>query len=55
MKNDNDYEGVCRLLLASCLMVLLLIVVAVTLTSRIKRIEADVDDLRMRVIYGVNP
>ena len=48
---DNDL----KLLLISILTIALLFTCVSALTSRIKRLENDLEDLRVRVIYGVKP
>lgn len=49
MKND------LKLLLISVLLFALIFVESCAYTGRFKRLEADVEDLRLRVIYGVKP
>lgn len=44
-----------KLLLISILLFAMIIVVASATNTRIKRLENDVEDLRLRVIYGVKP
>ena len=44
-----------KLLMISILLLALIITVASATNTRIKRLENDVEDLRMRVIYGVKP
>ena len=48
---DNDI----KLLLTGFILFALIFTCVAALTGRIKRLENDVEDLRMRVIYGVKP
>lgn len=48
---DNDLRAIFE----TIIMLAIILTIASALTSRIKRLEADVEDLRMRVIYGVKP
>lgn len=44
-----------QLIIAFIILLVLWFVQGSALTTRIKRLEADVEDLRLRVIYGVKP
>lgn len=51
MKNHDHAALVATLIFLAAMM----LIMSIALTNRIRRLENEVEDLRVRVIYGVKP